>query len=289
MKIITLITALLFAVLVIAGCQSNGTTNSNSAAKNAPAASPGGANSSSTAPAKSPAEATFPPSTLKPEDVSADKPVPAEDLRNAVLAWENREVAVIGYPNFPRIMGSSISLRGSADAPREIKSIVVECGSRQQFENQDVAEDTPVVVKGIIRGYAYMDTPNPNVSLQDCQIVSKGDFSGEKGTANPGTIDTNKPISAADLHKDYYKWQGKQVAVVGNYNGHTKSSATDGKTLSIRIDVQNPKYETVVECYVSGEPGADDFKERNNRIFKGVVNGSSSKRVTLKPCEYVKK
>lgn len=289
MKIITLITALIFAVLILAGCQSNGTTNSNSSAKNAPAANSGAATGAATTPAKAPTEATFPPSSLKPEEVSLDKPVAAEELRNAVLAWENREVAVIGYPNFPKLMGSRAALKGSAESSRDPKSVVLECLSRQQFNNEDVAEDKPLVVKGVIKGYAYMDTADPKVSLQDCQVVSKGDFSGEKGTANPATIDTNKPIPAADLHKDYYKWQGKQVAVVGNYNGHTKSSSTAGNTLSIRIDVRNPKSETVVECYISNEPGADDFKERNNRIFKGVINGSSPKRVVLKPCEYVKK
>lgn len=292
MKQLALLTILSLAALIFVGCQTTETTNStaNNAAINATANATENKNTNvANNPTTSTKSTGFPASNLKPENVSPDKPVPAEELRNAVLAWEGKEVAVIGYPSFPTLMGSSITLKGSADAdPQDFKNLLVECNSRQQFGNESVDEKQPIVVKGVIKGYPFQGDKNPKVNLQDCQIVSKGEFSGEKGVADPGKVDPNKPIPAADLHNDFLKWMGKQVAVTGNYNGHTKSSGTSGDTIDIRIDVQNDKYQTIVECHIPNDPGADDFKERNNRVFKGAIAGGSGTSVTLKPCEYVK-
>ncbi|HSK71916.1 MAG TPA: hypothetical protein VK892_09495 [Pyrinomonadaceae bacterium] len=292
MKKIILFTILSLAALIFAACQNTETTNStaNNAAANSTANATENKNTTvANNPTTSAKPTGFPPSNLKPENVSPDKPVPAEELRNAVLAWEGKEVSVIGYPSFPTLMGSNITLKGAADAdPQDFKNLLVECSSKQQFGNESVDGKQPIVVRGVIKGYPFHGDKNPKVNLQDCQIVSKGEFSGEKGVADPSKIDPNKPIPAADLHKDFLKWMGKQVAVTGNYNGHTKSSGTSGETIDIRIDVQNDKYQTVVECHIANDPGADDFKERNNRVFKGAIAGGSSTSVTLKPCEYVK-
>jgi hypothetical protein len=279
-------------MLALAGCGETATNTTNSTINTTTANTKENKNStvpnSPTTTTKSEVE-SYPPSNLKPESVSLDKPVPAEELRNAVFSWIGKEVAVIGYPGFPRIMGSSVSLKGSADADsRDFKNLLVECRNRQSFENQEVDEKQPIVVRGTIRDYPSAGTENMKVELEDCQVVSKGEFSGEKGAADVTKVDVSKPIPAADLHKDFFKWQGKQVAVVGHYNGHTKSTIK-GKTADIRIDVQNDKSEKVVGCHISSEPANEDFAVRGNRTFKGTVAGASFKQVTLEPCEYVKK
>jgi hypothetical protein len=293
MKNLILLTILSLAVLIFAACQNtepanttvnnNATTNTNvntSENKNTTVT-----NNPTTTTSTKPAG--FPASNLNPESVAADKPIPAEELRNAMLAWMGKEVSVIGYPTSRRIMGSGFSLKGAADD--DSGNELIECRNKTQFENQPVEENQPIVVKGIIKTYPYEGAKNPPVELQECAIVSKGEFTGEKGIADASKVDPNKPIPAADLHKDFFKWHGKQVAVTGNYNGHTKSSGTSGNTIDIRIDVQNDKGQKVVGCHIANDPGADDFKERNNRVFKGTIAGASfGEQVTLKPCEYVK-
>lgn len=294
MKNLIILTILISGLLACAGCgETSANKNLNTTAGNSMTNTNGNkaanaANSGASTTKKTDVE-SYPPSNLKPESISLDKPVPAEELRNAVFSWFGKEVAVIGYPSFPRIMGSRVALKGSADADsRDFKNLLVECGNRQSFENQEVDEKQPIVVKGTIKNYPSAGTENPKVELEDCQVVSKGEFSGEKGAADVTKVDVSKPIPAADLHKDFFKWQGKEVAVVGNYNGHTKSTIK-GKTADIRIDVQNDKSEKVVGCHVSSEPANEDFAVRGNRVFKGTVAGASFKQVTLEPCEYVKK
>ena len=290
MKNLTLLLILSLAALIFAGCQNTETTNTtaNNSAVNATTNAMENKNTSIANNSTTSTNPTgFPPSNLKPESVNPDKPVPAEELRNAVLGWIGKEVSVIGYPASPRIMGSGFSLKGAADA--DSSSELIECRNKVQFENQAVEENQPIVVKGIIKTYPYESAKIPPVELQDCGIVSKGEFAGEKGVADASKVDPDKPIPAADLHVDFFKWQGKRVAVTGNYNGHTKSSGTSGNTIDIRIDVQNEKGQKVIGCHIASEPGADDFKERNNRVFKGTIAGASfGEQVTIKPCEYVK-
>lgn len=290
MKKIISLAILSMTALIFTACQNTETTDStaNNAAVNATANT---AENNNTTVANNPTASTkplgFPPSNLTPESIGTDQPVPAEELRNAVLAWMGKEVSVVGYPTSRRIMGSGFALKGAADA--DSGNELVECRNKTQFESQAVEENQQIVVKGVIKNYPYANAKNPPVELQDCQIVSKGEFAGEKGVADAGKVDVGKPIPAADFHKDFFKWQGKQVAVTGNYNGHTKSSGTSGNTIDIRIDVQNDKGQKVAACHIGNEPGADDFKERKNRTFKGTIEGASfSEQVALKPCEYVK-
>jgi hypothetical protein len=279
MKKLALLMCLSLAISVFAGCGGSGTNTSNAN---------GSGDATNTNATVATNTTTAAKTDLSPENVGPDKPVPAEELHNAVFAWEGKEVAVIGYPTFPRLIGSSVSLKGSADDSRDFKNHLVVCVSRQAFDNQEVDEKQPMVVKGTIKGYPTLGVTDLKVELKDCHLVSKGEFSGERGTANPTRVDVNKPIPAADLHRDFFKWQGKEVAVIGTYNGHTTSS-NKGATIDIRIDVENGKGKKVVGCHISTQPGQDDFTERNNRVFKGQVAGSFFDQVSLQPCEYVKK
>lgn len=295
MKNIILLIILSLTVLGISGCPANPETTDNTTKNAGNTTTDTTANKETNAANNSAASTTekkteikgFPPSELKPESISAAKPVPAGELRNAVFAWVGKEISVIGYPMFPRMISRSVRLKGSADADSmDRKNTLVECANQyKDFENQEVDEKQPLVLKGTIARYPNSDSDNQIVRIENCQLVSIGEFSGEKGTADIAKIDASKPIPAADLHKDFFKWHGKDVAVVGNFNGSTTSS-NKGEVLDIRIDVANEKREKVVGCHVSSETG--EVKERDNRIFKGKIAGSTFDQLSLEPCEFVK-
>lgn len=105
MKNLSLFAVILIAAFVFSSCQNTAT---NTAANNGAAANTN-TNTNMTAannstPAVSPTvKVELPPSNLKPEDIDSDKPVSAEELRNAVFAneaaWKGKEVAVVGEYN----------------------------------------------------------------------------------------------------------------------------------------------------------------------------------------------
>lgn len=162
---------ILLAVFACMGCQTGPNTTANSATTNTAANSTPPVNNSKTTATPKAAEA-LPASSLKPEDISLDKPVPAEELRNAVFANEEA-------------------------------------------------------------------------------------------------------------------WQGKEVAVSGDYNGHSTSKLQSGDKYS--INVQSAAGDVVINCNGRKAPPADVKERRDGRVFRGTVASinKSFRQVTLEPCEIV--
>jgi uncharacterized protein YceK len=108
----------------------------------------------------------------------------------------------------------------------------------------------------------------------------------------PEDIDLNKPVPAEELRNavfgDEDAWIGKEVTVVGTYNGHTTSKLDSGEHYSVSI--VNAKGKEVIPCDGRKAPPVDLKDKREGRVFKGTVKSinRSWQRLTLEPCEVVK-
>jgi hypothetical protein len=108
----------------------------------------------------------------------------------------------------------------------------------------------------------------------------------------PEDIDLDKPVPAEELRNAVFAnedgWKGKEVAVIGDYNGHSTSKLQSGDKYS--VNVQNAERKIVMKCNGKVAPPSDVRENRNGRVFRGTVTSinKSFQQVTLEPCEIVK-
>ena len=272
MKKVLLSLGLIVMVCAFANCGSSEAESPDTTASNTAAPS------SNKAEKKDEGRSAKPVDLLNPNTIDSSKPIPVAALKETIFAWEGKEVAVIGYVysvfNDSASVGTSAKLLGEPGSEKKL----IQCDMKQG-DNERFAKTTPVIIKGKVNG-TY--GPDDMLRLKDCEVVSKGD-AGEKGKADPSSIDLSKPIPASELHSAYFAWEGKQISVIGNYSGTTTSRLKSGDR--IRVDLSDPSGKRAVGCHMKTDPGK--VTERNNRVIKGIVKGRSFDQVNMEDCEFV--
>lgn len=199
-----------------------------------------------------PADAPTLPS-LTPAEVSTDDPVPARELRDAVFGMMGQIVAVQGVAMGASPLGNGLRLSTSA-SPNFATDPVVEC------ETGTVPNPMPsgeVTVQGTVAA--------PNLAgqtvlkLTDCSLVDGGD------------------VMAVDALADrIVGWVGKEVAIVGTYNGEVTSQLSGSPKTVVRVQDAGAEglAEQVAGCELedgASVPGAATT-EREGVVFQGTIS-----------------
>lgn len=224
----------------------------------------------SSKPAETKGEKSQPSSTgstvLDPNKIDLSKPISVADLRNSIFQWDGKEVAVLAYGQHDFQKGNiMIAFRLTLVGEPGSKNKLIEC-EMKEGSSGSISDTTPVVIKGTISGPNIYARDENIISMKNCELVSK-DAAGEKGKADPSSIDLSKPIPASDLHNAFFAWEGKQVFVVGNYNGSTTSTVNSGKV--IRVDLSDSAGNQIA-CIMKTDPGS---AARRDGVIRGTVKG----------------
>lgn len=206
---------------------------------------------------------------LMPGDVSPDDPIPARELRDAVMAMIGQTVTVQGEatsafsPTGPAIRMSAEP--GNSDAP------FVECVFPADAEGSLPSGDA--VVRGTV------GTPNlagqQKVSMTDCAVVESADGA----------------MSVSDLASRVVGWIGTEVAIVGTFNGATTSKLTRGDVVDLRVQEDGTEgvAEQLARCRMPAGSTAPEITDRQGVIFQGTIGGDSmfwgaDKEVLISDC-----
>ncbi len=155
--------------------------------------------------------------------------------------------------------------------------VVVGCGNSETQNSQKSAMANTASTPAIASRPATSPTARPELPVSDLK---------------PDAISLDKPVPADELRNavfgDEGAWKGKEVAVIGEYNGHSTSKLQSGDKHSINVQIgpQN----VVINCDGRTTPPADLKEKRKDRVFKGTVKDVNKawQQVTLEPCEVVK-
>lgn len=206
---------------------------------------------------------------LTPGDVSPDEPIPARELRDAVMALIGQTVTVQGdaasafSPRGPAIRMSADP--GNMDAP------FVECVFPAEAEGSLPSGGT--VVRGMV------GPPNlagqQKLTMTECAVVESD----------------SDALSVSDLASRIVGWIGTEVALVGTYNGATTSSLSGGDVVDLRVQDDGTEgiAEQVARCRMPAGSVAPEIADRQGVIFKGTIGGDSmfwgpDKEVVLSDC-----
>ena len=79
--------------------------------------------------------------------------------------------------------------------------------------------------------------------------------------------------------------KGGEVSVKGDYNGHSTSTTSYGKT--IMMNIRNKEYKNAGTCIGKDEPPADVKERRQDRVFTGKVGRylKSFQQVEIEECK----
>jgi hypothetical protein len=108
----------------------------------------------------------------------------------------------------------------------------------------------------------------------------------------PEDINLDKPVPAEELRNavmgNEAAWKGKEVAVIGEYNGHSTSKLDSGDKYSLNV-ARGPQ-NVPIKCDGRVAPPADVKDKRKDRVFKGTVKdvNKAFQQVYLEPCEVIK-
>ena len=76
------------------------------------------------------------------------------------------------------------------------------------------------------------------------------------------------------LSADYYKWEGKEISIIGDYYMTTTSTTSYGKT--IRVDLKNSAYNNVASCFFNEDPTEKIRVNEKGVIIRGKIKSSIS-------------
>lgn len=217
---------------------------------------------------------------LDPNNIDLSKPIPVAELKKAFLAWEGKEVTVVGYCDIMfsyQSVKNEVKLVGNPDS----SNFLVRCTLKADYEGEKVEQTTPIVVKGTIDGNFF-----GSITLKDCEVVATGVEIKQNSKLNPESL-PSEPIFVQDLKDAYFAWYNKEVSVIGYYNSTTTSTTSYGVT--IRVDLADPTTgEKAVGCNMLTEPPADLANNRNDVVIKGIIKEEVFGNVSMENCELVK-
>lgn len=198
---------------------------------------------------------------LDPSAVDINKPIDAIEANTQIDCWNDKKIEVAGYGFV--FYGDSLdtkSVLNLTDSAGGSKKLV-DCRFVNPPSLLKIAKTDMIHIRGNIRGDFF-----GAVWMDSCEIIAVAK-SIPTQIADPfgkGVMD------AISLSADYYKWVGKEIAVIGDYYMTTISTTAYGKT--IRIDLKNgANYDKEVGCEFKEDPSAKIRVNEKGVIIKGKV------------------
>jgi hypothetical protein len=203
---------------------------------------------------------------LEPSAVDVNKPIDAIEANYQINCWDGKKIEVAGYGFV--FYGDSLetstwmNLTDTAGGRNKL----VDC----RFENPPslakIAQTDMIHIRGRVRGDFF-----GAVWMDSCEIIAVAK-SIPTQAADPfvkGVMD------AISLSSDYYKWEGKEISIIGDYYMTTISTNKYGKT--IRVDLKNSaNYDKVAGCTFKEDPTDKIRVNERGVIIKGKVNARAA-------------
>jgi hypothetical protein len=198
---------------------------------------------------------------LEPSQVDPSKPIDAIEANFQINCWDTKKAEVAGYGYV--FYGDSLETKGGlylTDSMGSSKKLV-DCRFVTAPSMAKIAKTDMIHIRGKITGNSF-----DAITMDSCEIVAVA-----KSIATQPVDPWGKAVmNAAELHKDYYKWNGKEIAVIGDYYMTTTSTTSYGK--SIRVDLKNSATnDKVVGCEFKEDPTEKIKVNEKGVIIKGKV------------------
>ncbi|MBK7561256.1 MAG: hypothetical protein IPQ06_12950 [Chitinophagaceae bacterium] len=198
---------------------------------------------------------------LDPASVDVNKPIDAIEANAQIDCWDGKKIEVAGYGfvfyGDSLETKSGITLTDSAGG----KKYLFDCRFVNPPAVLKIAKTDKIHIRGNINGNF-----NGSIIMDSCEIivVAKSISTQSVDPFGKGVMD------ATALSADYFKWEGKEIAVVGDYYMTTTSTTSYG--ITIRVDLKNSATnDKVVGCDFKVDPSERISGNEKGVIIKGKI------------------
>jgi hypothetical protein len=196
-----------------------------------------------------------------PSAIDVNKPVDATEANAQINCWDNKKAEVAGYGFV--FYGDSLDTKNGlelVDSAGGAKKLV-SCRFAQPPAQAKIAKTDMIHIKGNIRG--NFDNA---ITMDSCEIVAVARY-----IPTLPVDPFNKTIMAARAFSDdYFKWEGKEISVIGDYTMTTTSTTSYG--ITIRVDLKNTATDQkVVGCNFKEDPTTRIRVNEKGVIIKGKI------------------
>jgi len=198
---------------------------------------------------------------LEPSAIDVNKPIDAIEANFQIDCWDGKKIEVAGYGYV--FYGDSLDTKSGVvltDSMGGTKKLV-DCSFAIPPAQLKIAKTDMIHIRGKIRGN-FLGV----ITMDSCEIVAVAKTIPAEA-ADPFSKRVN---DARSLLADYFKWDGKEIAVIGDYYMTTTSTTSYGKT--IRVDLKNAATnDKVVGCDFKEDPTDKIRVNEKGVIIKGKV------------------
>lgn len=198
---------------------------------------------------------------LDPAMVDVNKPIDAAEANFQINCWDGKKTEVAGY--------GYVFYGDSLETKMEIELTDSMGGANKLFACQfaaapnvsKIAKTDMIHIRGRITGNFMGE-----IKMDSCEIVAVA-----KSIPTQAVNPFGKAVmNAKALSADYYKWEGKEIAVIGDYYMTTTSTTSYGKT--IRVDLKKPgTYDKVAGCTFKEDPSEKIRVNEKGVIIRGKI------------------
>lgn len=203
---------------------------------------------------------------LEPSAVDVNTPINAIEANYQINCWDGKKIEVAGYGFV--FYGDSLetstwmNLTDTAGGRNKL----IDCRFTDTPSLAKIAKTDMIHIRGRVRGDFF-----GAVWMDSCEIIAVAK-SIPTQTAYPFD---KRVMDAISLSADYYKWEGKEISIIGDYYMTTTSTNKYGKT--IRVDLKNSaNYDKVAGCTFKEDPTEKIRVNEKGVIIKGKVNARAA-------------
>lgn len=199
---------------------------------------------------------------LEPSDIDLQTPVDAIEANFQINCWENKIVELAGYGYV--FWGDSLDTKSGitlTDSMGGSRKLISASFASSPAQNK-IAKNAMIHLRGRINGNF-----NDAIRLDSCEVIAIA-----PAISTQAVDPFSKPLmNAVSFHSDYFKWQGKEIAILGDYYMTTTSTTSFGKT--IRVDLKNSaNSKKVAGCEFAADPTEKIRVNEKGVIIRGRIS-----------------
>lgn len=203
---------------------------------------------------------------LAPSAIDLSKPIDAVQANYQINCWDGKKIEVAGYGYV--FYGDSLETKMDLELTDSMggSKKLVDCRFTTAPSTLKIAKTDMIHIRGKIRSNF-----NGTITMDSCEIIAVA----KSIPTQPVDPFSKSLMSATELSNDYFKWQGKEIALIGDYYMTTISTTSYGKT--IRVDLKNPvTYDKVAGCEFKEDPTEKIRVNEKGVIIKGKIRINSA-------------
>lgn len=203
---------------------------------------------------------------INPSAVDVNKPIDAIGANFQIDCWNGKKIEVVGYGFV--FYGDSLETKSGfmlTDSSGGSKRLV-DCRFVNTPSMSKIAKTDMIHIRGNISGCFSREIFDGAIIMDSCEIVSVA-----KSIATQAVDPFGKTVmNVNEFYADYYKWDGKEISVTGDYYMTTISTTSYGKT--IRVDLKNAATnDKVAGCDFKEDPSEKIRVNEKGVIIKGKI------------------